>query len=210
VRSPAILAAQSIRTTGRALCTVAGMVVNLLAVLLLGFLLFRVLPGDPVTEMTRGRPVTPEQLAQLRDDFGLDDPLPGQVIGYLGGIVHGDLGISYEYQQPVLEVIAGRLWPTALLVGTAMLLAVAVGLWSGTRAGWRPRSRFDAFSTGTALVLWSVPVFWLGLILLVVMGAGAGPFPALCSPSAGCDLRTPRPGFGRPRSMWPGTSYCPA
>ncbi|MEU6133156.1 ABC transporter permease [Saccharopolyspora sp. NPDC047091] len=156
-----------------------GGLVSVFLVAVLGFFLFRVLPGDPVRTMTRGAPVSAEQLEQLRQRLGLDQPLWKQFVDFLGALVRGDLGTSYTYSRPVAELIAERFWPTVLLVGTATVLAVALGLWMGTRAAWRHGSAFDKASTSIALTLWSVPTFWLGLIVLMVFGVGVGPIPGL-------------------------------
>ena len=156
-----------------------GGLVSVFLVAVLGFFLFRVLPGDPVRTMTRGAPVSAEQLEQLRQRLGLDQPLWKQFVDYLGALVRGDLGTSYTYSRPVAELIGERFWPTVLLVGTATVLAVALGLWMGTRAAWRHGSAFDKASTSVALTLWSVPTFWLGLIVLMVFGVGVGPIPGL-------------------------------
>ncbi|GAB2683590.1 ABC transporter permease [Saccharopolyspora gloriosae] len=156
-----------------------GGLVSVFLVAVLGFFLFRVLPGDPVRTMTRGAPVSAEQLEQLRQRFGLDQPLWKQFVDFLGALLRGDLGTSYTYSRPVAELIAERFWPTVLLVGTATVLAVVLGLWIGTRAAWRHGSGFDKASTSIALTLWSVPTFWLGLIVLMVFGVGVGPIPGL-------------------------------
>jgi peptide/nickel transport system permease protein len=157
----------------------AGAAISLAFVFVLSFLLFRVIPGDPVLTMTHGAPVTSEQLAELRHNLGLDKPLLGQFVDYTTGVLRGDFGESYTYRRPVTTLIGERLWPTILLVGTATIVAAALGLWQGARAGWRHGSRFDRISTGTALGLWSVPTFWLGLILLMVLAGGVGPLPSL-------------------------------
>ncbi len=157
-----------------------GALVSLLMVVVLGFFLFRVLPGDPVQTMTRGQVnITPQHIEELRARLGLDNPLIVQFLDYLGALLHGDFGTSYLYQQPVGTLILQRLWPTVLLVGTATAIASVLGLWLGARAGWRRGSRFDQVSTGVALTLWSMPAFWLGLILLTVFGVGVGPIPGL-------------------------------
>ncbi|MFR9728743.1 ABC transporter permease [Saccharopolyspora sp. MS10] len=156
-----------------------GGLVSVFLVAVLGFFLFRVLPGDPVRTMTRGAPVSAEQLDQLRARFGLDQPLWKQFADFLGDLLRGDLGTSYTYSRPVAELIAERFWPTVLLAGTATVLAVVLGLWIGTRAAWRRGSTFDKTSTSIALTLWSVPTFWLGLIVLMVFGVGVGPIPGL-------------------------------
>jgi peptide/nickel transport system permease protein len=156
-----------------------GLALRLLAVLTIGFVLFRLLPGDPVAAITRGRPTTPEQRAALRAQFGLDRPLPVQFADYLGDVLRGDLGTSFVTRRPVVDVVAERLWPTLLLVGLGTALAVLLGGYTGAVAGWRAGGRFDRSATAVALALWATPAFWLGLLLLVVLGAGAGPLPAL-------------------------------
>ncbi|TVT54949.1 ABC transporter permease [Amycolatopsis rhizosphaerae] len=161
-----------------------GAVASLLLVVTLGFVLFRTIPGDPVATLTRDRPTTAEQLAQLRERLGVDKPVIQQFLDYLGGLFRGDLGTSYAYNRPVADLIAERFWPTLLLVGTATVLAVAIGMWLGVRAAWRRDSLFDRTQTGIALTLWSVPQFWLGLLLLI---ATHGLFPSggMRSPNAG-------------------------
>ncbi|WP_344732290.1 ABC transporter permease, partial [Spinactinospora alkalitolerans] len=156
---------------------VLGSLVSLLAVMLTGFFLFRILPGDPVRAMTQGRAVSVEQMAELRRQYGLDQPLLQQFADYCWGLLRFDLGDSYRYRAPVTELIADRLWPTVLLVGTGTLIAAMLGLWLGTRAAWRRDSVTDRANTGVALTLWSVPTFWLGLILIVLLASGAGLFP---------------------------------
>jgi peptide/nickel transport system permease protein len=147
-----------------------GALVSFGFVVVLGFLLFRVVPGDPVVTMTRGRPVSGAQLAELRARLGVDRPLPEQFTSYVGGLLRGDLGTSYYYSRPVTDLIAERMWPTLLLVGTSTILAVALGLWLGIRSAWRRDSAFDRVSTGVALVQWAMPTFWLGMLLSMVTG----------------------------------------
>ncbi|WP_027943558.1 ABC transporter permease [Amycolatopsis taiwanensis] len=157
------------RSTGRFLLSrLGGAVGSLFLVVVLGFLLFRMIPGDPVATMTREKPFDPAQLARLRERLGVDKPLYQQFLDYFFGIFRGDLGTSYAYNRPVSDLIAERFWPTVLLVGTATVLAIALGLWLGVRAAWRRGSAFDRTHTGIALTLWSVPQFWLGLLLLIV------------------------------------------
>ncbi|MBV2362338.1 ABC transporter permease [Streptomonospora nanhaiensis] len=151
--------------------------VSLLAVMVTSFFLFRVLPGDPVTALTQGRAVTVEQLEAMRREFGLDQPLPQQFLDYCLGMLTLDFGTSYQYRVPVADLIVERLGPTLLLAGTGTVIAAALGLALGTRAGWRRGSVMDRVDTGVALTLWSVPSFWLGLLLIVLLASGAGLFP---------------------------------
>lgn len=163
-------------------------VISLLLVIVLFFFLFRLLPGDPVATMIRDRPTSPQQLAELRQRMGVDDPVLVQFGRYLWGLLHGDLGESYLFTgRPVADMIGERLWPTVLLVGSATVLAVVIGLWLGIRAAWRRDSFFDRAQTGIALTLWSVPQFWLGLMLLVSTG-GLFPSRGMHSPDAAPDF----------------------
>jgi peptide/nickel transport system permease protein len=145
-----------------------GALISVAMVAVLGFLLFRVMPGDPVTTLTRGHPVSGAQLQQLRHDLGLDKPLPAQFADYVVELLHGDFGQSYAYNRPVIAEISERLWPTLLLVGTATLIAAALGLWLGTTSAWRRGSLMDRSSVGVALVLWSTPAFFIGLVLIML------------------------------------------
>jgi peptide/nickel transport system permease protein len=158
-----------------------GAALSLLAVAFIGFFLFRILPGDPVRTMTEDQAVSLEQLEALRHEFGLDQPLWHQFLDYLGQLAHLDLGTSYQYRgaESVSGLIVEKIGPTVLLVGTATVLSAALGLWLGVRSAWRNGSPSDRVHTGVALTLWSVPTFWLGLMLIIVFAAGLGPIPDL-------------------------------
>ncbi|MFD3517916.1 ABC transporter permease [Streptomyces sp. NPDC058657] len=156
-----------------------GAAVSLFAVLVTSFFLFRIIPGDPVSAMTHGRPVSAVQLAALRRQFGLDLPVWQQFTEYCGKALGGDLGVSYQFHAPVGELIAEKFPATLLLTGVAVLLYSMLGLWLGTRAAWRHGRLGDRLSTGVALTLWSVPSFWLGLLLIIVFSVGIGPLPGL-------------------------------
>ncbi|WP_067604904.1 ABC transporter permease [Nocardiopsis listeri] len=154
-------------------------VVSLFAVIVAGFFLFRILPGDPVRAMTEGREVTAEQRAELRRQFGLDQPLWRQFLDYAEGLLHLDLGVSFQYREPVVDLILERLGPTILLAGTGTVIAALLGLFLGSRAGWNPGGRGDRVNTAVALFFWSVPTFWLGLLLIVLLASGRGFMPGL-------------------------------
>ncbi|WP_323745577.1 ABC transporter permease [Arthrobacter gandavensis] len=154
-----------------------GAAVSLVMVVVLGFFAFRILPGDPVRSLADGRQVTAEQMDILRREYGLDQPLIGQFWRYLTDLFQGKLGESYTYNRPVLELIGERLGPTLLLTGTAALISVVLGLWLGQKAAWRRGSMFDKTQTGLALIFWSVPTFWLGLLLLLLFAGTLHWFP---------------------------------
>jgi peptide/nickel transport system permease protein len=164
---------------------IGGGLTSLVMVIVLGFLLFRAMPGNPVRALTRDRPGDLAQIERLRREWSLDKPLAAQFVDYLADLLRGDLGTSFKYRQPVTELILDRLGATLLLTGTALVLAVALGLWLGTRAAWRHGSRFDQLCTATALVLWSVPTFWLGLVVLMVFAVGLDLFPTAHMTSPG-------------------------
>ncbi|MEY3734013.1 MAG: Dipeptide transport system permease protein DppB [Actinomycetota bacterium] len=167
-------------------------VVTLAFVVVFNFFLFRLLPGDPIGLYTRGRNMDAEQIAALRAE--LNRPIWEQFFTYIRNPF--DPGIdSTRFSQPVWELIGERIWPTLLLLGTAIVLASIIGIWIGIRAGWKPGSRFDKISTGTTLTLYSMPEFWLGMMLLIVLGVGAfglpGLFPVGGIASPGVDTGTP-------------------
>lgn len=149
---------------------IGGAAVSMILVVLLGFFAFRLLPGDPVAKIARERPMSEAQLDQLRAEYGLDKPLIVQFWDYLVNVFTGNFGTSYVYKQSVSELIAQYFWPTILLTGTAAALSICLGLWLGQKAAWRHGSWFDKITSGTSLVLWSVPTFWLALLLLMLFG----------------------------------------
>ncbi|WP_084964615.1 ABC transporter permease [Thermoactinospora rubra] len=162
-----------------AVTKLGGALLSIGMVIVATFFVFRLIPGDPVIAYTRDVPLSPDQIALLRKQMGLDQPLPQQFLDFVVKTLQFDLGTSYEYRRPVAELIGERFGPTLLLTGVGLVIAVSLGLWQGTRAAWNHGGRFDRLSTGVSLVLWSVPTFWLGLLLLMVFGAGIGPIPGM-------------------------------
>lgn len=156
---------------------------TLLFVLVFNFFLFRMLPGDAVRSYTRGRQIDPEQLAALRRSLHLDDSLWVQFWSYLRNPFNPDV-LSLQFRQPVFSVIGDRVWPTVLLVGTSTILATVIGTWLGIHSAWRAGSRFDKTSTTVSIVLYAMPEFWLGMLLLIAFSAGVGFLPGVF-PSGG-------------------------
>ena len=140
---------------------------TLFGVLVIVFLLLYVAPGDPVQEMV-GERADPETVARLRAELKLDDPLHKQFVHYAGGVVQGDLGKSYITRRPIRQDIAERFPKTLQLAGAAMLLASIVGITIGILSARVPGGWFDRISLGVAYLGISFPVYWVGLILILV------------------------------------------
>lgn len=172
-----------------------GALVSFMVTLVIGFILFNLMPADPVRTMTRGRPVSPDEMARLRAQLGLDRPVWDRFLTYLNDTAHGRLGYSWQYQQSVASLVMSRLGPTLLLMGTSFVISVALGLWLGVRSGWRAGSLFDRLTSGTALTLWSVPTFWLGMILLIVFSVGLGPITGILPAGGMSDPALPQTGM---------------
>jgi peptide/nickel transport system permease protein len=141
--------------------------VTFAVVVLLLFILMRLAPGDPLSRLTGDRAISAEELALLRARFGLDQPLGAQLRAFLGGLAHGDLGVSIEhYPEHVTSLLANRLPATLLLGGTVLLINFSLGVWLGVRQAVRRGSRFDRWLTRLALLGYAMPSFWLGLVLV--------------------------------------------
>jgi peptide/nickel transport system permease protein len=154
---------------------------TLVFVLIFNFFLFRVWsPGDPVTFLTRGQGanISQEERSALIHEYGLDKPVWGQFTEYMKDTFTGKLGVSSFYQgETVLSVFFRFLLPTLLLVGISTTLSMIIGIWMGIRSGWRRGSAFDRSSMFSSLVLYSMPEFWLGMLLLLLFSTTLGWFP---------------------------------
>lgn len=153
-------------------------VVLLLGVVVLNFFLIRLAPGDPA-EVIAGDMggATAEMLASIRAEYGLDQPLMTQLFSYLGGILRGDLGQSYFFNQPVTSLIAARIGPTILLVVAAQVVAITIGTAMGVFAARKPNGAFSGIVTVIATIGYAVPVFWLGIMLLILLASIIPLFP---------------------------------
>jgi ABC-type dipeptide/oligopeptide/nickel transport system permease component len=140
---------------------------TLAGVLVVVFLLLYVAPGDPVLEMV-GERADAETVARLRAELRLDDPLHVQFAHYAGGVVTGDLGTSYITGRPILRDVLERFPKTLQLATAAMLLAAALGITIGVLSARRPGGGFDRFAMAGAYLGISFPVYWVGLILILL------------------------------------------
>ena len=155
--------------------------ITLLAILIFNFFLFRVWsPGDPVSFLTRGQGfnISLEERAALIKEYGLDKSTWGQFTEYMRDTFTGKLGVSSFYQGESVTAIFFRfLTPTLLLVGISTAISMVVGIWMGIRSGWRRGSAFDRGSMFFSLILYSMPEFWLGMLLLLLFSTALGWFP---------------------------------
>jgi len=154
-----------------------GLILTLIAVSLLVFSVMALLPGDPAA-ITLGTSATPETLAALRHDMGLDQPLIVRYGQWLAGALTGDLGKSYTYGVPVAGLIAERLAVTLPLAALAILLSVLVAVPLGVAAAARRGGFFDVLAALFSQMGIAVPGFWVGLLLVLLFATSLGWMPA--------------------------------
>lgn len=165
---------------------VAWSVFTIFFVIILNFFLFRVLPGDAARAGIRDPRLKKEAVEMLRIRFGLDkpvincfeslnpielgscnvNPLDTQFFIYVRNLLQGELGISYHTNRPVAEILSERLWNTVLLIGAGQIFSIIIGMALGVFAAWKARTYLDYGAVATSLIAWSLPTFWLGIILL--------------------------------------------
>lgn len=151
----------------------------LLGVSILVFLVLYLIPGDPAQILLFGSSPTPEQVEQLRQQLGLDQPLPVQFVGFLGRIIRGDLGESYMTGQKVASEIWSNAGPTFVLTFAAMGVGVVIGVPVGIASGVRPGSWLDRIGTAFVVLGTSVPFFWLALVMILIFAVDLGWLPSL-------------------------------
>lgn len=154
-------------------------VILLLAVLVLNFSLMHLAPGDVAETLSQSMGGADQEiLDQIRKDYGLDQPFLVQLGRYIGGVFQADLGYSYFYNRPVTQLIIERLPATLLLVITAQLLALFVGVILGVISARKPNGIASHFVTFLALFGYSAPVFWTGILLLIAFSLNLQWFPS--------------------------------
>lgn len=159
---------------------------TILFVLILNFFLFRILPGDAARAGIHDPRLTKEAIEKIRVRYGLDkpvinclesvhpvklgdctiNPFETQFFIYLRNLSQGELGISFHSNRPVTDILGERLWNTILLIGAGQILSIIIGMVFGIFAAWKARTVIDYSSLIISLVAWSLPTFWLGIILL--------------------------------------------
>ena len=140
-----------------------------IALMFITFVMLRLVPGDPIEVRMGERGISPERLAQLRHEMGLDQPLWKQFLDYVNALLHGDFGTSIVSKSPVLHEFLTLFPATLELTLTAMLFAIVLGVPAGVIAASRRGGVYDQTLMGLALTGYSMPIFWWGLILVLVM-----------------------------------------
>ena len=162
----------------------------LLGVSVIIFMVLHLAPGDPA-EIMLGSQATQADLERLRAELGLTQPLYVQYVHWVGLVARGDLGRSIWMKRPVLSEVLGRFKATLVLTGAALVLSTAAGLALGIASAVRPNSLLDRLSAVASLFGASMPVFWLGIVLMVIFALWLGWLPAsgMFAPYGGGDLR---------------------
>lgn len=141
-------------------------------VIVLNFLMIHIAPGDPASVIAGEMGgASAEVLAQIRQAYGLDEPVYVQLARYLMKVAGGDLGYSYYFNVPVADLILERLGPTLLLLASGLAFAILVGTWLGVLSALKPDGLVSHAITIISLVGYSAPVFWTGMMLIIVLGA---------------------------------------
>ena len=156
---------------------VLGSLATLLFVVCFNFFLFRVVETDPVASLYRGHNLTQTQRAKLTEEFGLDKSKGAQFVSYLKETATLNLGRSYTTNQPVWQEIKDKAGATIALVGISAVLSAVFGIMLGIAAAWRRRTKADYTITSFTMATYSMPEFWLGMILLTFFAVVLGWFP---------------------------------
>ncbi|MFD1195503.1 ABC transporter permease [Seohaeicola saemankumensis] len=150
----------------------------MLGVVVLNFLLIRLAPGDPAVVIAGEMGGADEALlAAIRADYGLDKPVLTQLGIYIGNVLKGDLGQSFFFNQPVATLIGDRIGPTILLVLSAQVLSILLGVFLGVIAARKPNGVLSGFVSVFATIGYAVPVFWTGIMLIILFASVFPIFP---------------------------------
>jgi len=151
-------------------------IVVLFGLMVATFLIVHLVPGDPIRQALGGR-ASPDQVAAIRHNVGLDDPLPVQFWDYLKNALSGNFGTSFVQNASVGELVGHRIAPSAILIGYGMFVAIAIGVPLAILAAVRPNGVTDHSVRLVATLSFAMPLFWLGLVLALVFGLKLGWFP---------------------------------
>jgi len=152
-------------------------IIVVIGVTIITFILLHLLPGNPVRAIL-GTHASFQAVKQLTDEYGFNKPLPIQYFIWLGNLVHLNLGFSYKQNQPVLALLSQRIPKTLFLVGVSLILAILLAIPAGMWQSVRRNKPDDYVGTGLIFIFYSMPTFWLGLLLIVVFSEYLNWFPS--------------------------------
>jgi dipeptide transport system permease protein len=176
---------------------VALTVPTFVALMFVTFVAIRLVPGDPVEVRVGERGISPERLAYFRHELGLDQPVWKQFLDYVWHLLHGDFGTSLVTNQKVLTEFAA-LFPATIELGVAgMLIAVLLGIPAGAMAAVKRGTWYDQLIMGLSVTGYSMPIFWWGLILIMVVAEGWG-----LTPVSGASTSSTTTSSRRRASCW--------
>ena len=147
----------------------AMLVVTLLLVSIVAFLAFQIIPGDPTTKML-GTSATPEKVAALREELGLNDPIPVRYVRWLGDFFGGDMGMSYNYKVSVRSLLSDKLPVTLMLSAMAFLLVLIISIPGGVWLAWQKGKFIDRVFGVVNQLIMSVPPFFIGILFTFIFG----------------------------------------
>jgi len=163
--------------SGYLLRKVSTAIVTIVFIVLFNFVLFRLMPGSP-DRLLRNPHITEQTRAEYRARWGLDKPIPEQLVDYVIATARGDLGLSvYFRNQPVVDVLASRILPTVVLFGAGEVIAIVLGVALGAYSGWKRGGPVDHVGNGISLILYSMPYFVIGMLLLLLFVTALHWFP---------------------------------
>ena len=170
-------------STKRILSRLLQIVIVLIGISFLTFLLTYLAPGDPAQIMLTSSGVmpTPSEVAALRETMGLNDPFFVQYFRWLGNALHGDFGVSFSLNKPVVDLLLARLWPTLKLTLFSMILMLVVSVPLGMVSAVKKDSWIDNLVRGITFLGVSIPNFWVGLLLMLLLCVKVKLLPVICS-----------------------------
>lgn len=142
--------------------------VTILIVIGMNFFLFRIMPGDPIRVLIRNPKISADALERVREQFGLNESRLVQFWIYLKDLFSGDFGTSFNYRQPVIDIVMERIPATVLLIGTATVLSIILGVLLGVIFAWKRGTRIDVIGLSISLILYSMPTFWVAIIMVMI------------------------------------------
>lgn len=151
--------------------------ISLFAIVTILFLLFRIMPGDPASQLVSPR-FSDEQRQAILEQHGLTHPLHIQYLYYLENLLHGNLGVSFQYGRPVLPFLLNKTLNTISITVPALFLAFTFGPFIGANFAWNRNERLDSYGTGAVLIAFAAPIFWTGMLSIMVFSFWLGWLPS--------------------------------